>query len=410
MTVVDQPTDTTGDYRRRVRAWLAANVAATSGPLPPDEQLRVAKQFQAALFDAGFAGITWPAEFGGQGLSTAEQQVFGEEAAELDLPTYPFIIGMGMCGPTLVDLGTPEQKRRYLPRLLRGEEIWCQLFSEPGAGSDVASLQTRAVRTDDGWVITGQKVWTTNAQWADFGALLARTDPDKPKHAGITMFIVDMHAPGVTVRPLRDMSGKAPFNEVYFDEVHLPADAVLGEVGRGWQAAVTMLGHERVSIGASRPSRSDALSFASVLELARRKGVTADPARRARLAELYAHERALDLVNVRMRQETAAGNPPGARGSVAKLAGALQLRRAIEVVGELAGADVLAWDPHDKAGEDLALGINSAPASSIAGGTNEVQRSIIGERILGLPKEPQVDRDVPFRDLKVGTQRKESGR
>jgi alkylation response protein AidB-like acyl-CoA dehydrogenase len=399
MTVADVDTD----YRSRVRTWLSEHTPPEN--VPPDQQLQVAKDFQAALFDAGFAGITWPKEVGGQGLSQTEQQVFSEEAAELALPTYPLTIGMGMCGPTLVDLGTPEQKQRYLPRLLRGDEVWCQLFSEPGAGSDVASLQTRAVRTDDGWVLNGQKVWTTNAQWADFGAILARTDPDKPKHAGITMFIVDMHAPGVTVRPLRDMSGKAPFNEVYFDDVQLPADAVIGEVGRGWQAAVTMLNHERVSIGANRPSRSNALGFDSVLELARQHGATTDPRQRERLAELYAHERALNLLNSRMRQEAQAGNPPGARGSVAKLAGSMQLRRAIEVAGELAGTDLVAWDPDDDATAALALGVNSAPASSIAGGTNEVQRNIIGERILGLPKEPQVDRDIPFRELKVGTQK-----
>jgi alkylation response protein AidB-like acyl-CoA dehydrogenase len=399
MTVADVDTD----YRSRVRTWLSEHVPREAAA--PQDVLRVAKDFQAALFDAGFAGITWPKEVGGQGLSQAEQQVFSEEAAELALPTYPLTIGMGMCGPTLVDLGTPEQKQRYLPKLLRGDEVWCQLFSEPGAGSDVASLQTKAVRTDDGWVLNGQKVWTTNAQWADYGAILARTDPDKPKHAGITMFIVDMHAPGVTVRPLRDMSGKAPFNEVYFDDVHLPADAVIGEVGRGWQAAVTMLSHERVSIGASRPSRGNALAFDAVLELARREGATADPRHRERLAELYAHERALDLLNNRMRQEAQAGNPPGSRGSVAKLAGSMQLRRAIEVVGELAGTDLVAWDPDDETTAALAMGINSAPASSIAGGTNEVQRNIIGERILGLPKEPQVDRDIPFRELKVGTQK-----
>jgi alkylation response protein AidB-like acyl-CoA dehydrogenase len=402
MTVVDEPVP--GEYRSRVREWLGANVPPPTAGLPPAEYLRVAKEYQAALFAAGFAGITWPREVGGQGLGQAEQQVFAEEAAELDLPTYPLLIGMGMCGPTLVDLGTPEQKQRYLPPLLRGDEVWCQLFSEPGAGSDVAGLQTRAERTDDGWVLNGQKVWTTNAQWADFGAVLARTDPDQPKHAGITMFVLDMRAPGVTVRPLRDMSGKSPFNEVYLDDVHLPADSVIGEVGRGWQAAVTMLGHERVSIGGSRPSRSAALAFDAVLALARREGATTDPSQRERLAELYAHERALELLNARMRQEAQAGKPPGARGSVAKLAAAVQLRRAIAVVGELAGADVVAWDPDDGDSAGLAQGINSAPASSIAGGTNEVQHNIIGERILGLPKEPQVDRDVPFRELRVGTQ------
>ncbi|WP_233159529.1 acyl-CoA dehydrogenase family protein [Pseudonocardia sp. MH-G8] len=395
----------TQDFRSSVRTWLGAHAPAPAPGLPAEEQLRRAREFQAALYDAGYAGITWPKEVGGQGLTPAEQQVFSDEAAEYDLPVYPFAIGMGMCGPTMADLGTPEQKQRYLPKLLRGEEIWCQLFSEPGAGSDVASLQTRAILDGDQWVVNGQKVWTTNAQFADFGALLARTDPDRPKHAGLTMVIVDMHAPGVTVRPLKDMSGRAPFNEVYFDDVRVPVENVIGEVGRGWHAAVTMLGHERVSIGSTRRPRSNPLEFASLVELARRAGVAQDHAQRERLAELYAHERALELFNARMRQETVAGHPPGARGSVAKLAGALLLRRAIEVAGQLAGAGAVAWEPDDARAAELALGINSAPASSIAGGTNEVQHNIIGERILGLPKEPQVDRDVPFRELKVGTQR-----
>ncbi|MBO0849560.1 MAG: acyl-CoA dehydrogenase family protein, partial [Pseudonocardia sp.] len=330
------------DYRSAARAWLREHAPGPLAALDPAEQLRVAHEFQAALYDAGYAGITWPTEVGGQGLTGAEQQIFGEEAAGFELPSYPFVIGLGMCGPTLLDLGTPAQKARYLRPMLRGEEIWCQLFSEPGAGSDVASLQTRAVRDGDAWVINGQKVWTTNAQWADFGALLARTDPDRPKHAGITMFIVDMHAPGVTVRPLRDMSGRSPFNEVYFDDVRIAADGevgpVIGEVNRGWQAAVTMLGHERVTIGASRRPRSSPLEFTALLELARRSGADRDPLARDRLADLYAHERALELFNARMRQEAAAGHPPGARGSVAKLAGALLLRHSIETAGLLAGA------------------------------------------------------------------------
>jgi alkylation response protein AidB-like acyl-CoA dehydrogenase len=401
------------DYRRAVRAWLRDHVPGPLTGLDGDEYLRRAKEFQAALYQAGYAGITWPKEVGGQGLGTAEQQVFTEEAAEYDLPTGPFMIGLGMCGPTLIDLGGPEQQRRYLPPMLSGAEIWCQLFSEPGAGSDVASLQTRAVRDGEGWVLTGQKVWTTNAQWADYGAVLARTDPDRPKHAGITMFVVDMHAPGVTVRPLRDMTGHAPFNEVYFDDVRIgpeptpdgPVGPVIGQVNQGWQAAVTMLGHERVAIGASRRPRSSPLEFTALARLAAEVGVTREPAARQRLAELYAHERALELLNVRMRQEAAAGHPPGARGSVAKLAGALLLRRAVAAADELAGPGVVAWKPGDHAGEELARGVSSAPAAGIAGGTNEIQRGIIGERVLGLPKEPQVDRDVPFRELKVGTQR-----
>jgi alkylation response protein AidB-like acyl-CoA dehydrogenase len=392
------------DFRTRVRDWLADTVPHLGESASAEESITTAKRFQAALHDAGFAGITWPAEFGGQGLSSAEQQIFNEEAAAYDLPTDVFLIGLGMCGPTLVDLGTDEQKSRYVRPLLRGEEIWCQLFSEPGAGSDVASLQTRAVRDGEGWVVNGQKVWTSGAQWSDYGALLARTNPDQPKHKGLTMFIVDMHGPGVTVRPLRDMTGRAPFNEVYFDDVRLPADAVLGEVDAGWLAAVTMLGHERVSIGGSVRRRYDPLAYANLVQLARERNRLADPLVRDELAGLYAAERALSLFNARLRQESDAGSPPGARGSVAKLAGAELLWQAVHVAGLIAGLDAAAWDPDLAEGDELAMAITATPASSIAGGTNQVQRTIIGDRILGLPREPAVDRDVPFRELRVGTQ------
>ncbi|MBE9375985.1 acyl-CoA dehydrogenase family protein [Saccharopolyspora sp. HNM0983] len=390
-------------FRSRAREWLAAN-APPHGSESDEEQVRTAKRFQKALHEAGFVGITWPAEFGGQGLSAAEQQIFDEEAASFDLPTSLFMIGMGMCGPTLADLGTAEQKTRYLPPLLRGEEVWCQLFSEPGAGSDVAGLQTRAVRDGAEWVVTGQKVWTSGAQHADFGALLARTDPDVPKHRGITMFVVDMRAPGVQVRPLRDMTGRAPFNEVHFDEVRLPTDAVVGEVNAGWAAAVTMLGHERVSIGGSARPRYDPLAHRNLAEVAHRTGRDRDPAVRRELAALHAAERSLALYNTRMNQLADAGNPPGAAGSVAKLAGAELLWRAVHVAGLIRGAGLTAWAADDADAEALAVAVNATPASSIAGGTNQVQRTIIGDRILGLPAEPRVDRDVPFRQLRIGTQ------
>jgi alkylation response protein AidB-like acyl-CoA dehydrogenase len=374
--------------RETVRKWLAEHVPPPRPDASEAEMLADARAFQTALHDAGLAGITWPREYGGQGLGQAEQQVFAEEAAAHDLPVAPFIIGMGMCGPTLVDLGTSAQKQRYLRPLLRGEEIWCQLFSEPGAGSDVAGLSTRAVADDEGWLLSGQKVWTSVAQWADFGAVLARTDPGSHRHAGLTMFVIDMHQPGVTVRPLVDMTGNAPFNEVYLDDARVGSDAVIGEVGQGWTAAVTMLGHERVSISGLRQRRSAGLTYAALAASAQSRGSVADPAVRAALADLYVQERVVELLNARMRQETAAGNPPGARGSVGKLAAALLLRQAVDVAGEVAGAVAVGWT--GEAGDDLARGIVSTPASSIAGGTNEIQRTIIGERVLGLPREPRV--------------------
>ena len=405
--------ETPEGFGARAGQWLAEHLpdetegAAGNGPRTPAEELAHSRAFQAALYDAGFAGITWPAEYGGLGLGQAHQQAFNDAVRDFTPPVGPFIVGLGMCGPTLADLGTEEQKQRYLRPLMRGEEIWCQLFSEPGAGSDVAGLQSRAVRDDEGWVLDGQKVWTTGAQHSDFGAILVRTDPDVPKHQGLTMFVLDMRAPGVTVRPLRDMTGRSVFNEVFLDGVRLPADSVIGEVDQGWAAAVTMLGHERVFIGGMASRRADALSFTALAALAAERGVAREPVVRERLARLYAQQRALSLFTHRMRQEADAGRPPGARGSVAKLVGALNDALAVEVSGDVAGPTALAWDSTDTVSVDRALAVNGTPSSSIAGGTNEIQRNIIGERVLGLPKEPSVDRGVPFRELRVGTQRSE---
>lgn len=401
------PTTEIDDYRSAVREWLTTHVPAPTDDLESDD-LQMCQAFQGALYAAGYAGITWPAAVGGQGGSQAEQQTFAEESARFELPVRPFMVGIGMCGPTLVDLGTPEQQERYVRPLLSGAEVWCQLFSEPGAGSDVASLQTKAVRDGADWVLSGQKVWTSGAQWADFGAVLARTDPDQPKHKGLTMFIIDMHQPGVSVRPLVDMTGSAPFNEIFLDDARVPGHQVLGEVGAGWLAAVTMPGHERVSIGGLRQRRSTGVTYPALVARAKRLGRNEDPIVRDSLADLYAHSRVLELFNARLRQEAAAGIAPGARGSVGKLTGALLLHRGVATAGLIAGAGAIAWEQGDPDVEELTVGILSTPASSIAGGTNEIQHGIIGERILGLPKEPAVDRGVPFRELTIGTQRPEA--
>ena len=393
------------NFRVRARAWLEANATRRSdedGRQARRSDLASARVFQGKLHDAGFAGVAWPTAYGGQGLTPADQRAFDEEAREFDLPGEFFGIGMGMCGPTLLDLGTDEQKLRYIRPLLRGEEVWCQLFSEPGAGSVVASLQTRAVKEGDVWVVSGQKVWTSVARFADLGALIARTDPDVPKHDGITMFVVDMHAPGVTVRPLRDMTGGATFNEVFFDGVRVPAENVIGEVNAGWAASVRMLIHERVSIGGTTRSRRGA-AFATLTEVARSRGVDRDPVVRQRLAELYVRERVVHLFGTRLAQEARLGRSPGSRGSVGKLAGAELARFSAGVAAELLGSDAIAWDGTDREAARWAAALLSAPAGGIAGGSNEIQRNIIGERVLGLPKEPQVDRDVPFRELRVGT-------
>ena len=321
------------DFRARARAWLAANAPRRGSGEDDGEsgQSTIADQraFQAKLYDAGFAGITWPKAYGGQGLTGAEQIIWSQEARDYDLPNGAFFIGISMPGNTLVELGTEEQKKRYLPPMLRGEEIWCQLFSEPGAGSDVASLQTSAIRDGDEWVLSGQKVWTSGAQFSDYGAILARTDVSKPKHNGISMFIVNMHAPGVTVRPLKVATGHSPFNEVFFDNVRVPANALIGEENKGWDAAVVMLRHERIAIGTMGSSRTSPLAFDSLRDLAAGLGRTSDQGVRRDLAELYAREQGRAAVCPAAPRGVAGRTAAGCArfGSEAGRLGARQVRR-----------------------------------------------------------------------------------
>jgi len=398
------------DFRARARAWLEANAPRRGSDDEAEAETRgqaavVAEQkaFQAKLYDAGFAGITWPKEYGGQGLTGAEQIIWSQESRNYDLPNGVFFIGLSMPGNTLLEVGTEEQKKRYLPKMLSGEEIWCQLFSEPGAGSDVASLQTNAVRDGDEWVLNGQKVWTSGAQYSDFGAILARTDPTQPKHNGISMFIVDMHAPGVTVRPLKVATGHSPFNEVYFDNVRMPAGALIGAENQGWAAAVVMLRHERIAIGTMGGGRTNPLAYDSLRDLAASLGRTSDQGVRRELAELYARGRAVQLFALLLRQEASAGTMPGARGSVAKLAGSELARFAGNVAADVLGDQIAGFDSDEL--QAVTTSIVAAPGSAIAGGTSEIQRNIIGERVLGLAKDPGVDRATPFNQLRVGTQR-----
>jgi alkylation response protein AidB-like acyl-CoA dehydrogenase len=392
----------TGEFKARARAWLQANARPFDESAPPDVEgtsvpIAESRAFQLRLWQAGFAGITWPREYGGQGLSAAEQAAFNEVAQDFTMPTAPFGIGLGMPGPTILELGTEDQKRRYLPPLLRGEEIWCQLFSEPGAGSDVAGLRTSAVRTETGWRVNGQKVWTSVAHHADYGALLARTDPAVPKHRGITMFIVDMHHPGVTVRPLVVATGIAPFNEVFLDDVDIPERSVIGEVNRGWDAAVIMLRNERISIGAGLRARANPLGFDTLADLARARGLTSRDSVRRRLAEVYARETAISAYGQLLHEEAAGGVPIGARGSVAKLATAQHQLWAADLAQEVLGEELVLGAPDV---ERVAMGVISAPGRATAGGTNEIQRNIIGERVLGLAKDPAADRDVPFNQIR----------
>ena len=412
MTTTDegQTTDTAelAAFRLEVRKFLAEHAPKRAARGDDDglpyeasvADLATQKRFQAALADAGLAGITWPKPWG-PGLTPEHQRVFNEEAAGYELPTTAYVIGLGMVIPTMIEFGTDSQRERYVAKALRGEEIWSQLFSEPGAGSDVASLQMRAERDGDEWILNGQKVWTTGAQLSDFGAVIARTNPDNPKHRGITMFIIDFKAPGVDIRPLRQMNGGSGFNEVFFTDVRVPDANRIGEVDDGWRCAIAMLMNERVAIGAGGGGgRNDGVK--PLVDLARRRGVLDDPVVRQGIADVYIRTQIMRYIGQRTRAAVKAGKAPGPEGSIAKLAGALLTRRTSDLGIAIAGAGGQAWE--DKRESRWALGVLSAPAARIAGGTDEVQRNIIGERVLGLPKEPQVDRDIPFKELKVGTQ------
>jgi len=407
-----QPAVDEESFRARVRGFLgkhaslkaAAEESADLGPTEGPAQgraLAAAHDYQAALYDAGLAALTWPKDYGGQGLSGRYQTIFNEEAADYITPDGIYTIGFGMCIPTVLAHGSEENKQRYVRPAARGEEVWCQLFSEPAAGSDVASLRSTAVRDGEEWILNGQKVWTSGAHYCQYGIVLARTDPDQPKHKGLSMFVVDMHAPGVTIRPLRQMNGSANFNEVFFDGVRIPVGQILGEAGEGWRVALTTLMNERVAIGAGRSTEktSPLAPISLQRELARQRGLSDDPLVRQDLADLLIRYWVLDMVGLRIRGAVAAGRVPGPEGSVAKLSGALLNRRAAEVACRLAGPAAGAWAEGDTDAQRPAQMVLVAPAAGIAGGTNEVMRNILGERVLGLPKEPSVDRDVPFRDL-----------
>ena len=390
-------TDAAADIARRVDELLAGHPPATTDR----------KTFLEAQFDAGLAWVHYPAGAGGLGVSPALQRVVDQALAKAGAPAPDAarnIIGMGMAAPTIAVHGTPEQRARYLRPLFTGEEIWCQLFSEPGAGSDLAGLATRAVRDGDEWVVNGQKVWTTLAHIARFGLLVARTDPDVPKHVGLTYFICDMHAEGVDIRPLRQMTGDAEFNEVYLNDVRLPDDLRLGGEGDGWRVSMTTLMNERVSIGGGRASRGSG-AIAVAVNVWNSSGCD-DLARRDRLMKLWVAAEVNRLTNIRAGQLRKAGTP-GPEGSVAKLTFA-ELNQAIsELCVDLMGAEGQLYTDYDSPRHESVGFFTGDPryfflrsrANSIEGGTSEVLRNVLGERVLGLPGEPRTDKDLPWRDV-----------
>jgi len=387
------------ELRERTRAFLAEH--------DPHEMPK--QDFLNARFDAGLAWVHYPEGLGGLGLSRSLQQIVDTEFAAAGSPGNDAehnAIGLGMAAPTILAYGTDEQQKRWLRELWTGREIWCQLFSEPGAGSDLAALATRAVRDGDGWVVSGQKVWTSLAQLAKRALLLARTDPDVPKHQGLTYFSMDMTVPGVEVRPLRQLTGEAEFNEVFLTDVRIPDEDRIGAVGEGWKVANATLMSERVNIGASRAGPRESGMIGPVAATWRNRPELRTPGLHDQLLRLWTEAEVARLAGERMRQQLAAGKP-GPEGSAAKLVFA---RLNQEISGfdvELSAGDGLRYDDWTMRRPEQSNFYGRGPGfrylrargNSIEGGTSEILRNIIAERVLGLPPEPRADKDIPWKDL-----------
>ena len=390
-------------YRAEVRSLLEEHAAelvhmdsgeeGTAGSRTEELALR---RTQRVLAEAGLVGVAWDTAHGGRGGTLAQQSIVHQELARARVPALINHIGLGMCAPTVIAHGSQQQRDRYLPRLLRAEDVWCQLFSEPASGSDLAALRTTAVREGDGWVVNGQKVWTTLAHVADFGILLTRTDPARPKHAGLTMFVVDMHAPGVEVRPLKQMGGQSGFNEVFFTDVHIPDSERLGEPGEGWRVALTTLLNERVAVGGGGTDLGSSVESLAQLAAERMPALGHDRQVLARQALGRAVVAALANRYTGYRRYTAIsqGGLPGPEASAGKLAGTASAKLIADLGVRLLGDDALYMGTPD--GDRWQRTMAGLPGLAIAGGTDEVLRNIVGERVLGLPPEPREDKHRPF--------------
>jgi alkylation response protein AidB-like acyl-CoA dehydrogenase len=372
-------TDSEAAFRDEVRGWLDQN---NPGPAPQgddDAEFRVRRDWQKKMHEAGWAGLAWPEEFGGKGATLIEQAIFNEELARARAPMPANVLGLVMGGPVVIAHGTDAQKERYLDPILSGEEIWCQGFSEPESGSDLASLKTRAVKSNGGWKVSGQKVWTTYAHEAKFCMLLARTDTEAPKHKGITYFILDMETPGVDVRPLRQITGESEFNEIFLEEAEIPDENVLGEVGGGWSVAITTLMFERAGLGGAA-----AMSIRNQLEdltaLISERGLGEDPLIRQRIAKCKVGAEALRLGALRALTSQMKNGVPGPEGSVLKLQWADLNQEMTDLATDVLGAEGL------EAGGEWTYRMLRSRANSIEGGTTEILRNIVAERVLGLPK------------------------
>lgn len=370
--------------------WMASAGVTKGAELTRSQR----RSWQRYLYEHGWGVPTWPVEVGGRGLGMIENLIWNQCKAEVGLQFIYDFVGMGLAGPTIIARGTQEQKDKYLTPIARGDESWCQLFSEPGAGSDLGGIATKAERTEDGWVVNGQKVWSSSALESDRGLLIARYDWDLPKQKGLVYLLLDMHAPGVDVRPLRQIDGGQHFAEVFLNDVFVPDSDRIGEPGEGWSVAMTTLLHERSSIGGGVGSFS--MPFDQVVAIARERGKNADPLVRQTLADIYARRTVLDVLNARIQQKLLSGKIPEAEGSVIKILMAqLGTVTATAAIGML-GADGTLADGQGSAQQRF-LGMASL---HIGGGTDEVQRNAIAERVLGLPRESRPDKEIPFKDVR----------
>ena len=395
------------EFKLRCRAFLDEHATGIhlSAPDPRDkETIALNKAFQGKLAEAGLAGLTYPKEYGGAGLTKEHETIWREIYSNYPDMTTQLTISHGMCLPMLNEFGSEEQKEKYLSDNISAKTVWCQMFSEPGAGSDVASLQTKAELDGDEWIINGQKVWTTLAHVCDYGVLIARTNPEVVKHAGISMFIVDMKDPAVEIRPIHQIDGGMHFNEVFFTDLRIPKENLLGPLHEGWRLATSMLMYERVAIGTGSTGGITTPHANRLIEYAQKSGTITDPVLRQKLMKLYSEETAKSLVSMRTRADLKAGKTPGPGGSLGKLHGSKILRDVRSLINDVVGMEADAWTEGDRGQWWGRLALGSFQAG-IAGGTDEIQKNIIGDRVLGLPREPSVDKGVPFKDLMVGTQK-----
>jgi len=395
-------------FRQRCRAFLTEHATGLARGAMLDDRgaslMAGAKKFQQALADAGLAGLVFAKQYGGGGLTKAHDQIWREEYRRYPDMTSELTISHGMCLPVLNDFGSEEQKHHFLPDNIAGRKVWCQMFSEPGAGSDVASLQTRAERDGDEWIVNGQKVWTTLAHLSDYGICIARTNPDAPKHAGISMFILDMNAPGVDIRPIHQIDGGRHFNEIFFTDVRIPTSWQIGPLNEGWRLATAMLMYERVAIGTGSKSGISTPTYKYLAKEATERGRNGDALVRQSLMQLYSEETTRSLLSMRTRDELKAGKTPGPGGSLGKLHAGRIARMSRSMVLEIVGPEGLAWEAGSEDTDKHSKSVLRSFSANIAGGTDEIQKNIIGDRVLGLPRDISVDVSVPFKDLKVGTQ------